>query len=94
MSTLNGEVIEKLLWENGLDFFHYQNPQGIPGIEIYSAEGNIFVTETFVEDDDWFIDAEYLTIDRWYPHEEAHIGQPYDVENEEELMEIILKYLN
>lgn len=61
MAVLEGEQIESHLWNYGLDFEHRNyNDQNV--LWVYVGDCVIWVSETWAEDDEWFLDTDTLNI--------------------------------
>lgn len=65
MATLDGERIEELLWETGLDFQHTVRVDEIPAIEVFVGESIILVSETWATEDGWFLDSDMAVLEKY-----------------------------
>lgn len=90
MAALNGDKIERLLWENGVDFdyqWHFTNP------EVLFAIGPYVIANSDVWEDglDWYLESEGFTLFLWQDGEiVAEIEE--SVEDEQEFVDLILSF--
>lgn len=65
MTTLNGETIEELFWDNTLDFHHTLGLDDVPSLEVLVGESVIIVSETWATEDGWFLDSDTTVLERF-----------------------------
>lgn len=65
MAVLNGDKIEKLLWENGLDFYHRDGIDDYTDIDITVGDYHVRIGETWIEEDDWHLDTDTMAMARY-----------------------------
>lgn len=90
MSTLNGETIEELFWENTLDFHHTSGLDDLPSIEVLVGESVVIVSETWATEEGWFLDTETTVMERFNEGQvqEADFEPPV---SEKDLVEKIMR---
>jgi hypothetical protein len=60
MAILNGDKIEKLLWDSGLDFEHRTGIDGFSSVEVPVGGVVVSVSETWQDAEDWYLDTDTL----------------------------------
>lgn len=60
MTILNGDKIEKLLWENGFDFEHRTGIDGFSWLHVWAGQTQVIVSETWQDAEDWHLDTDTL----------------------------------
>lgn len=88
MPTLNGEQIEDLLWENGLDFQHVLDEDDTASIEVYVGEYTIEISETWMEEGEWFLEGDTAVLVKIFAGET--VGSDFGTVSEKDLIEKIL----
>lgn len=89
-NILDGNKIEKLLWENGLDY-EQSGPESICFLHVYSGAVKIVVADGYVTAEGWQMDAEDIGLEIWRDGE--LIDENTDTfEDEESLVQKILTY--
>lgn len=63
MTILNGDKIEKLLWESGFDFQHRTGLDGFSSLEVWSGNMVVVVSETWQDADDWYLDTNTMMLE-------------------------------
>lgn len=89
MATLNGEKIEELLWEQGIDFEHTEEGADVPAIQLTVGDKLVTVGETYVDQDGWHIDTDDLEIVR-HDSDRFRGVDGSDIEDENALVKAIL----
>lgn len=89
MTVLDGEKVEALLWDAGYDFEHKIGIEGFTSLEVYMGDTTIVVSETWLEEGDWFVDSNTLILEKIY--EGVYTDSDFDIiESEEELVQHIV----
>jgi hypothetical protein len=91
MSTLNGERIEELLWEQGLDYEHKLNDSHIPVIEVYVGRQVVVVGEIEADDGTWVIDSFTVFVEPKYFNEGKGFDETKPIHDERSLVQHILR---
>ena len=90
MTDLNGERIEELLWEAGLDFHHTTEYDGVSSIEILVGESKVVVSESWAEEDKWYLDTDTALMEKYC--EGVIVDSDFEpIKSEEDLVERALK---
>lgn len=63
MAILNGDKIEKLLWENGYDFNLNCGIDGFSYVSVFGANAVVNISEMWQDAEDWYLDTESLLIE-------------------------------
>lgn len=91
MAALHGDTIETLLWENGFEFQHRQFLYLPDVVEIYTDTFTISIGETWIEEDEWMLDGDYLTYELEQGGEVFDMGYLEGVASEEDLVARIVE---
>jgi hypothetical protein len=89
MATLSGEVIERMLWEGGIDFSHLETDEFGHGIEMVLVGRKVYLWDIWFEGEDWFVDTEFLqfVLTKWDGESSVH-DEP--VSDEKEFINYVL----
>lgn len=91
MSILNGDKIEKLLWENGYDFNLNRGLDGFAYLSVFGSNAVVNISETWQDSEDWHLDTDSMLIEVATSN-----GEVYDdyepVEDEVALVARIISY--
>lgn len=88
---LVGDKIEKLLWENGLDFEH-TGAEYASHLHIEANGVKFVVADTYDSPDGWYLDTSDIGIEVW--SNEVLVDESYDLfEDEEAFVSKILGYV-
>lgn len=91
MTALYGDKIESLLWENGFEFKHLHFFHLSPEVEVFADNHSIILGETYTDDDDWYLSADYLYYELVRGGETFETGYLDDVEDEDDLINRIVE---
>lgn len=88
---LVGDKIEKLLWENGLDFDH-SGWSHTSHLSIVGGGLKFIVTDTYGSPDGWYLETDDIGIEVW--SDGVLIAENYgEFEDEEDFVTKILEYV-
>lgn len=86
MTTLYGDKIESLLWENGFEFKHRTYIHYTPEIEVFADTYSVFLGDVWTDDDDWYLDTDNIYYTMVRDGETFAQGYLEDVSDEPDLM--------
>lgn len=91
MSILNGDKIEKLLWENGYDFNLNNGIDGFSYLSVFGSNAVVNISETWQDAEDWYLDTDNLLIE--VATAKGHVYDDYEpVDDEVSLVNRIISY--
>jgi hypothetical protein len=91
MTALHGDKIESLLWENGFEFQHRHSHEGLSEFEIFADTSSIVLAETWSEDGNWFLDADWISYERVQGGDVFDMGYLESVADERGLVDLIVE---